>query len=169
MGRARPGGGRPNSLWSQVLGEAVLGPHTGTKLAIISSDTVRYGDWVEQYPETLVLSRDTGALRTYGFDPYDDYYTSDTVSFGTTFSDDRLHPKAVVLGVTLNGQYRAYHSDALPEGVTEDAIAGTMITVLKEDTGSVRMFVGPEQEPLPYIRGFWFSWLAVHPQIPLFK
>ncbi len=157
------------SLWSQVLGEAVLGPLTGTKLHIIPSDTVQYGEWKRQHPQTSVLSRDTGAARSYGADPYGDYYTSESVSFGASFNDTRLHPKAFVLGIEVNGQYKAYHKDVLPTGVTADAFAGRQITIVKGEIGEVRMFISPAKEPLPYIGGFWFSWLAVHPTTELFK
>jgi len=164
---------RTESLWSQILGEAVLGPLTGTKLKIVSSDTVLYGDWKKQHPDTLVLSRDTGALRTYGFDPYSSYYTNDTVSFGATFADSRLHPKTLVLGVELNGSFKAYPVDTLSEGITEDTIADTIVTIEKDEFNRVRMFtVDSESETrieIPYIRGFWFSWLAVHPNTKLFN
>ncbi len=157
------------SLWSQVLGEAVLGPQTGTKLPIISSDTVLYGDWKKKHPDTLVLSRNTGAIRTYGVDPYGDYYTNDLVSFGASFNDNRLNPKEFVLGIEIGGKFKAYHSLVLPEGETIDTFAGNKIVLEKSDIGEVRMFLGDERIPLSYIGGFWFSWLAVHPDTELYK
>lgn len=153
------------SLWSQVLGRAVQGPHTGTRLTIYPSDTVRFSDWVAAHPGTEVLSRSTGALRPYGVDPYGDYYTNRDVSFGATFDDDRLHPKEYVLGVEHNGNTKAYVADALPVGTTRDTFAGAAIRIEKTQTGTVRMFA--DDEPLPLIGGFWFSWLAVHPDTEL--
>lgn len=155
------------SLWSQVLGEAVLGPNTGEKLAIVRSDTVRWGDWKKLHPDTKVLSRDTGALRSYGVDPYGDYYTNESVSFGATFNDDRLHPKAFVLGVEIDGKFKAYHIDAIPEGTSTDTFQGETITLTKSAAGEVGMSIDGIE--LPYIGGFWFSWLAVHPETELFK
>lgn len=157
------------SLWSQVLGEAVLGEFTGTLLTIVPSDTVLYGQWKKKHPETVVLSRDTGVTRAYGTDPYEDYYTDDTVSFGATFNDDRLHPKEFVLGVEVNGKFKAYHSPALPKGTTNDNFAGKIVTIEKSDIGEVKMFIDEDKTPLPYIGGFWFSWLAVHPETELYK
>ncbi|MFQ5540845.1 MAG: DUF3179 domain-containing protein [Candidatus Paceibacteria bacterium] len=155
------------SLWSQVLGEAVLGPNTGERLAIVRSDTVSWGDWKKLYPDTKVLSRDTGALRSYGLDPYGDYYTNESVSFGATFNDDRLHPKAFVLGVEIDGTFKAYHREALPVGETTDTFAGKEIRIEKTEEGAITMTASGE--PLPYVGGFWFSWLAVHPETELFK
>lgn len=157
------------SLWSQVLGEAVVGNFTGRKLSIILSDAVRYSDWKKEHPDTIVLSRDTGASRSYGRDPYGDYYTNSTVSFGASFNDDRLHPKDFVLGIEIDGKFKAYHIEALPEGTITDTFAGNFITVEKSGIGEVRMFIGDEKQPLSYIGGFWFSWLAVHPNTALFK
>lgn len=155
------------SLWSQVLGEAVLGVNTGDKLNIVRSSTVRYGDWKKEHSDTKVLSRDTGAVRAYGTDPYSGYYTNNTVSFGATFNDDRLHPKAYVLGVEINGKFKAYDIDALKVGETIDTFQGETITINKSSIDAVTMEV--DGKDLPYVGGFWFSWLAVHPDTELFK
>jgi len=160
---------KEESLWSQVLGEAIVGERTGTKLNIISSDVVRYSDWKKLHPNTVVLSKDTGARRTYGFDPYGDYYTSRDVSFGASFDDDRLHPKEFILGISINGKFKAYHSPAIKVGETTDIFNGERVTIVKNDGGEVRMFQGGSREYLPYVGGFWFSWLAVHPDTELFK
>jgi hypothetical protein len=157
------------SLWSQVLGEAVLGPHTGETLTIVPSDTVTYGAWKNAHPDTQVLSRETGTARPYGRDPYGDYYTSDRVSFGADFNDDRLHPKAFVLGIEIDGQFKAYEKDALPVGTTVDTFAGEEITIEKTENGEVRMFKDNRQTPVPQVGGFWFSWLAVHPETQLYQ
>jgi hypothetical protein len=163
----RTGNVESESLWSQVLGEAVHGPNTGEKLSILPSDTVKYGDWKENNPKTKVLSEDTGVIRSYGSDPYGDYYKSESVSFGVTFNDDRLHPKAFVLGIEVNGKFKAYHKDAIPKGISTDNFASAEIRLEKSDIDEVRMFIGESE--LPYIGGFWFSWLAVHPLTELYK
>jgi len=156
---------KPESLWSQVLGRAVKGPHTGTRLSIYPSDTVKFSDWKKAHPNTQVLSRDTGAFRAYGNDPYGDYYTNTDVSFGATFDDSRLHPKEFVLGVEHKGKFKAYVADTIAVGETSDEFAGETIAINKTPAGEVRMFIG--EQSLPYIGGFWFSWLAVHPNTEL--
>jgi len=162
----RAGNEENESLWSQVLGEAVLGVHTGKRLSVIRSDVVRFGDWKKAHPNTKVLSEDTGAARNYGRDPYGDYYSSESVSFGATFNDTRLHPKALVHGVEIDGQYKAYHDDAL-SGTVTDMFAGQNIVINKIASGEITFTANGE--PLPSIPGFWFSWLAVHPETELFK
>lgn len=156
------------SLWSQVLGEAVLGEDTGAILKVLSADTVKYGAWKQAHPDTSVLSRDTGTLRSYGSDPYGNYYTDETVGFGATFNDDRLHPKEFVLGVEIAGQFKAYRETAIRAGTTTDNFAGQELTITKDETGTVR--IKDEQgEEVRIIAGFWFSWLAVHPETELYK
>jgi len=162
----RAGNEKNESLWSQVLGEAVLGVHTGKKLTIVRSDVVRFGDWKRAHPNTKVLSQDTGVVRSYGRDPYGDYYTSESVSFGATFTDTRLHPKALVHGIEIGGQYKAYHDGAL-SGTITDTFGGMSIVVTKTDLGEIRFTANGES--LASIPGFWFSWLAVHPETELFK
>lgn len=163
----RADGEKSESLWSQVLGEAVLGVNTGEKLTIMPSDIVRWSDWKKLHPDTKVLSADTGTARDYGRDPYGDYYTSESVSFGASFSDTRLHPKALVAGVEINGKYKAYSIEALKVGETRDTFEGKNVVVSKDSAG--RITVSALGERVPHIPSFWFSWLAVHPETELFK
>lgn len=165
----RAGAVDDESLWSQVLGEAVVGPNTGEKLPVLPSDITRWSDWKKAHPNTKVLSPDTGALRDYGRDPYGDYYTSESVSFGASFRDTRLHPKALVHGIEIGDSYKAYADDAITSGSsrTEDSFAGKTVVITKTESGGVRFEV--DGSPLPSIPGFWFSWLAVHPDTELFK
>ena len=164
----RTGDPETESLWSQVLGEAVLGPETGDKLGILRSDTVRFNEWRDAHPDTKVLSRDTGTFRTYGIDPYGDYYTDRSVSFGATFNDDRLHPKAFVIGIEINGRFKAYAEEDLPVGTTRDTFAGEDISIEKNNMGQIDVFAGSDKQPIETIDGFWFSWLAVHPDTELY-
>ena len=166
----RTGDPETESLWSQVLGEAVVGPDTGTKLRIIPSDIVQFGEWRKLHPDTVALSRDTGIYNSYTYDrdPYGDYYTdNNAVSFGAVFTDHRLQAKDLVLGIELDGQFKAYHDDAIQVGETTDTFAGQTITIRKNEGGEVTMFIG--ERPLPFIPGFWFSWVAVHPETEVFK
>lgn len=42
---------KTNSLWSQVLAEAVVGEMTGTELKTLPSDQMRYGEWKKTNPK----------------------------------------------------------------------------------------------------------------------
>ena len=43
------------SVWSQPLGEAILGPLTGERLELLSSTTLRWSEWRELHPQTVAL------------------------------------------------------------------------------------------------------------------
>ncbi len=155
------------SLWSQVLGRAIKGPKTGTELTIYPSDTIKFGEWSKAHPDGEVLSRKTGAFRAYGTDPYGSYYTNRDVSFGASFSDTRLHPKEFILGIEIEDQFKAYVSDALLVGTTNDSFAGKTIIIEKSAAGEVR--ITADGSPVSHIGGFWFSWLEVHPTTELYE
>lgn len=153
------------SLWSQVLGEAVVGKHTGTKLSIIQSDIVRYTGWREDHPNSLVLN--TGSIG----DPYNGNYYGVARSFAPNFNeeDSPLLPTAYVFGIEIEGAFKAYSAESLKIGETRDTFAGRALTINKETSGIVRIFEEGSKEPLPLVAGFWFSWVAAHPETELYQ
>lgn len=163
----RTGDEKTESLWSQVLGEAVVGPETGVRLRIIPSMITRYGDFAEKYPDTRVLSRDTGSTRRYGGDPYGDYYTNDEVWFGADARNMALHPKTLVHGIEVNGAYKAYPDNNLSIGATTDTLQEQLIEIRKSEIGAVEFLIG--DNVVPHVTAFWFSWVAVHPETELFS
>ena len=96
------------SLWSQALGEEIVGTHAGEGLKRIPFDLAYWKDWKRLYPNSMVLSTDTGFTRPYGVDPYGDYYTSDQLFFPISNIDKRLGLKEMVVGLDDEGQYKAY-------------------------------------------------------------
>lgn len=144
-----------------------FGSQYGKKLEIVPSEIVLFGEWRKLHGDTLVLSKDTGAKRSYGADPYGDYYTSESVSFGANFKNTRLHPKTIVIGIEVNGKQKAYKAEALKIGETQDVFSGKKITIKKDAIGQI--LITSEGVPLPHVSGFWFSWLAVHPNTELFQ
>ena len=166
---------KTDSLWSQVLAEAVVGEMTGTKLTILSSDQVRYGNWKKQFPNGEVLSRDTGATRFYGQSPYGDYFNVTNLSLSLVNpKDTRLPNDAFTFGIIVNEKAKAYHVDAVKEkGEVIDEFQGTTFKLVHDtELDVVRMFKqlpDGKQERVNPISGFWFSWAAAHPDTELFK
>jgi hypothetical protein len=99
------------SLWSQALGEGIVGQYAGVKLERIPFDLAYWKDWKQLYPNTKVLSRDTESTRPYGADPYGDYYASSEVLFPVSNRDDRLALKEIVVGLENAGVYKAYNME----------------------------------------------------------
>lgn len=166
---------KTDSLWSQVLAEAIVGDMTGTKLPILPSDQILFGNWKKQFPNGEVLSRDTGETRFYGSNPYGDYFSVTNLSLSLARpTDTRLPNDAFVFGIVVNGKAKAYDVAAAKRNESiHDNFEGENI-VLQYDTelDAVRMFKKLSNESLERINpisGFWFSWVAAHPDTELLK
>ncbi len=164
---------KTDSLWSQILGEAIVGEMTGTQLEVLPSDQIRFGDWRKLHPNGEVLSRDTGAIRFYGQDPYGDYYTSPCTFFPVNKKDSRLSDKEFVLGIVVNGKAKAYWPEAVKKvGEIEDHFQSkTIVARYEKDIDAVRLFFaeGGKLVRINPFGSFWFSWVAAHPDTELLK
>lgn len=61
---------RTKSLWSQIIGKAIVGPAAGDFLKRRPSIIVTWKQWKADHPDTLVASFATGHVRDYERDPY---------------------------------------------------------------------------------------------------
>ena len=118
------------SYWSQALGIAVKGELTGYQLNLVPFDVITWGDWRALHPDTLVLTTDTGHLRSYATDPYGNYYTEPRIMFPVGHSDDRMHPKEIIFGFNQDDVSKAFkQSDIESEIVINDSV-GTIPVML---------------------------------------
>ncbi len=89
------------------------------------------------YPETMVISSETGHNRSYGRYPYGDYRTNhDFLIFPVANSDDRLPKKERVHGVVIPGSTRVYPISLFGEEVTviSDNLNGRNVVVVGNGT-----------------------------------
>jgi hypothetical protein len=118
------------SLWSQAMSQAIVGKFAGIKLERIPFDVAYWKDWKQLYPESKVLSTDTGSSRPYGADPYGDYYTNGDILFPVSGGDDRLGLKEIVNGFEDEGQYKAYRQqDVEKKKVVNDQVNGKPVVL----------------------------------------
>jgi hypothetical protein len=61
------------SWWQQLTANAVVGELTGSRLRLLPSQILSWGDFKRLHPGGRVLSRDTGYSRDYGVNPYAGY------------------------------------------------------------------------------------------------
>ena len=93
------------SIWSQPLGEAILGPRKGARLELLSSTLTTWEAWQASHPDSLAL---------------------DVHGWSTGFDLDQM---AVV--VDFGSESAAYDIPALREvGVVNDVVAGVDIAVV---------------------------------------
>ena len=108
-----------DSWWPQMLATAINGPLTGESLREFRVIWTTWDRWSSAYPETTVLTEETGFSRRYGVDPYGQYnetrgyYSSSRTLFEPLRRDSRAHPKAVVLGTRTEAGALAFDKESL--------------------------------------------------------
>ena len=90
------------------MGQAVSGPRKDEHLVSVPIEHTTWADWKKQHPQTKVLSRDTGFRRDYGRSPYGDYDQNGDIYFPLSFRSSQYHPKERVIGLEINGNFKAY-------------------------------------------------------------
>jgi hypothetical protein len=97
------------SYWPQAMGQAVVGPLTGTELERVPAQIVSWEDFKSNFPDAKVLSRETGFERPYGENPYVGYDDVDNPPFlFDGEADGRLAPVERVLGVEHADEVMAF-------------------------------------------------------------
>lgn len=162
---------KTESLWSQLLSRAVTGKMKGTRLRMLPLMVTTWAEWQQLYPETVVLSRDTGHFRDYDRDPYAGYETSQGIYFPVSKKDPRYHPKEQVIGLEIKGQFKAYPVAelSLTQGTLKDEFAGQVIRIEYNPVSQSARFFDQQGIELAVIRTFWFAWYAFHPETAVYK
>lgn len=160
---------KTDTLWQQLLGEAVVGPLTGTKLTQLEANVVPFSVFSQKFPEGRVLPKDTGFSRDYERAPYDDYDTNESIYFPVSGSDDRIHPKTRVLGITIDGRYKAYPEEIIAsKGVLTDTFNGRSVQLEYKD-GFITVKDTTDSTEIVPVHTFWFAWFAFHPDTELLE
>lgn len=159
------------SLWSQLMDTAVSGPLAGTALKKLPAKRVRWDTWKKKYPDTRVLSTDTGYTRDYWRDPYTGYYLVGSLMFPVGDVRRDLPAKAQVLGITISGQSRAYPLEILEKhsGSLQDRLGDALIRIDIDAAGQVVDVVDSDGKPLVHLYAYWFAWQAFHPETTVYK
>jgi hypothetical protein len=127
-----------DSRWPQILGVAITGPNLGQELEALPLTWTTWGRWKRRYPKTLVLSKETGYVRSYGYDPYGSYtskrpsyYTSGGPFFPVMARSNRFPEKKVVVGVKVDHAVLALpKAEAASAGVVNFTLGGLPLVAL---------------------------------------
>ena len=159
------------SLWSQIMMQGVSGAYNGQSLIQVPLRHTSWSDWRKQYPRTLVLSQDTGYSRNYQRSPYRGYESSRQIYFPVEFRSKGYHPKERVLGLEIDGQYKAYPFLELSKtaGMVNDRIAGKQIRIRFDADNQTASAYDHRDQLLASVTAFWFAWYAFHPETSVFK
>lgn len=133
------------SVWSQLLGRAVIGNQVPAQLDSYPAHIVPWEHWKATHPNTTVLSRNTSLYKPsrYEDNPYVGYISSDRTPTAEPFDTQFLAPKDIVYGVTANNQKKAYRSVHVKDmGLIQDTVGGVPIMLVQnEQTGTIRGFI----------------------------
>ena len=128
------------TLWHQFLGEPVVGElaDSGIKLELLPVVVTTWEEWLAAHPDTTVLDVQTDVYPAETYFPEGDirsiYYAyreqPDTM-FPVWQRNAVLHTKAPILGVTVNGEAKAYPLVRLAnEPVVNDSLGDKSLVVI---------------------------------------
>ena len=159
-----------NSLWSQLAMKSVSGKSLGSELRWIPSQHLTWKAWKTTYPNSKVLSLDTGYHRNYKATPYSSYINSDDVMFPVPNNRDDLSNKTWVLGVIIDGIAKAYDVSKLPNNIEiKDKIGNTNIIIKYNEDKKNPKITTVEGEDIPSVLVYWFAWQAFYPNTKIWK
>ncbi|MEX2586022.1 MAG: DUF3179 domain-containing protein [Balneolaceae bacterium] len=150
-----------DSHWSQMQLRAVNGPLSSRNIETFQIIETNWGIWKQLYPDSKVLTTNTGHDRDYpGYVYTPGYLTNhNALLFPLSNVDDRLENKTRVHGVIGGGEainemkVTAYVIDEFGEGVRliEDSIASDQYLVVgSTDHNFATAFYRPEDEDLEF-------------------
>jgi len=156
------------TLWDQIEAKGIVGPLTGEMLDLVPVTMTRWSRWRAAHPDSLVLSTDTGFTEDYSTDHYEKYRESPRVVFPVSAVDERVHPKSVVFGFSLESGSVAYtESLLLEQGTYRHDINGAEHSVTMHADGSVTLRRDGIAGTVEPIRVYWFAWYTFNPQTEL--
>lgn len=160
------------SYWTQIRGQAIIGDLAGEMLEKIPLQTMAWRDVKNRFKSARVLSRKTGYSRSYGNDPYSDYYEREEILFPVKNIDSKyeLNTKTIVIGITVNNEPKAYTEfDLLTAENITDRVGGNSLFFKMEKDGFLTIENIDTGEMIPWERDFWFAWFAFHPETTLYS
>ncbi len=146
------------TLWSQSLWKAVVWWQLGTKLTVMKSHLMTYDEFIENFPEGVVLSDDTGYFRNYGRIPYGDYNNSDDLYFPIDGAiDTSFHPKELFYIVNHHEHSLAFNWKDLRKQGTAEIRVWEDVYIASFNRGLADVTL--DGEILPGYFEMWFSWI----------
>lgn len=153
------------SLWSQIRREAVTGEMKGRRLELLPVSHTTWRDWLSRHPDTSVLSNKTGHFRSYDVDPYPAYGRDGRLYFPVATEDSRYPRKTLVMGLEMDGHFKAYPFAELARGPATftDEFRGVELEIRYDEPNQTAAVYSHDGREIPTVLAFWFAWYAFHP------
>ena len=141
------------SWWRQANGEAITGSRKGLSLREIPSQQLTLARWLELHPTSRIMQADS-VLREH-YPKNFDYETGQSRRPLTGTDTVSWSDKAWVVGLTVNGQSKAYDWNRLRrERAINDVLGGTPVVVLMaSDDASYFAYIRPDSATHFTMRG----------------
>src|SRR5262245_29854757 len=133
------------SWWQQVSGEAIHGPLKGKKLTHVYNDELTLALWKSENRQGRVLKPDERLKQNYEAADWEEQYAKFRVVTPVD-PNDKLLPRTLIAGLTVNGIAVAYPLPALEkqrlilDNIGDDGVVTPLFIVLGDDNKSVRAF-----------------------------
>lgn len=128
-----------DTVWNAITGEPAFGPlaTSGVVLDVLPVVVTDWSSWVEQHPDTSVLSLNTGFRRNYtNGAAYSDYFNSTDLMFPSWQQDtDIAENKDMIFALRLQGEAKAYPLETIiPERIINDTVGNTDVVIVADAT-----------------------------------
>ena len=138
------------TLWNQFIGVPVVGPLAGSgiRLKVLPNVLTTWGEWLEEHPDTTVISNDTGVYPPDLYRPewdmgsiYFSYRTDPGTMFPVAGIKEGLPIKEQVFGLAFGDAARAYaRPDLMKTGVLNDRVGSQDVTIVAVQGAGIRAF-----------------------------
>jgi len=129
-----------DTVWNAITGEPAFGQlaTSDVVLDVLPVVVIDWASWLEEHPDTSVLSLDTGFRRNYtNGGAYEDYFNNPEFIMFPVWQQDTSaqQNKEMIFALTIDGQHKAYPlATILPEEVVNDTLADQDVVIISQAT-----------------------------------
>ena len=126
-----------NTVWNAFTGIPAFGDLASSdiELPLLPAVVTTWGDWLEDHPDTSVLSLDTGVQRDYtNGGAYSAYFNSTDLMFPSFQQNtENVQNKQMIFGLNFDDMPRAYPLEELANApVVNDSLADVNVVIITE-------------------------------------
>ena len=127
------------SHWSQMLERSVRGSRVDEVPERIQVIETTWRTWKAMYPDSKILSVETGHERDYIAYPYGTYRWDEFLIFPISYDDNRMHRKRRVIGMHAGSFSKVYQIDAFPAEIAtlHEQINGQPVVVIGNSAANI--------------------------------
>lgn len=134
------------SVWTHLDGKAIQGPRAGAKMPLVPLYHETWREWKRSHRNATVLSPDTSFQDRYRQPVRIGVFNQQEAQFG----DSRLSANALVVGVEVAEQFKAYALETLSgkAGVVNDVLGSKPVVVIYDSQAQLGLAYSREVQGL---------------------